>query len=226
MDGATEQPQWGAISTTRPEVGGATPQTECGPAKQPLRSKLGGGLTITINGEERTEDQLHSPRCYGQTKINHYFHTENFGSNGEIVHEEVIGLAGGGVIQEMSSPDVEGDGIPDLADNGPETHVLTTPSMRKSGNENGNMEKVRGEEDISGGKRTTDTSNECKLDKKRLRCTKHDCDLKMMNVTSKNGNGLRKNASMDSLLKNLRSMCVCGYVGYSRIQGVARSNRW
>ena len=101
VDGATEQPQWGALSTTRPDGTEATPQTECGQAQQPLLSILGGAVTITSNGEERTGSQLYSPRCSRQTSIKQYFHTNNFGSNGEDAREVMTNSDGGGVIEEV-----------------------------------------------------------------------------------------------------------------------------
>ena len=34
-------------------------------------------------------------------------------------------------------------------------------------------------------------TNDCVLDKKRLRCVEHDCVLKVVNVSNQNGSGLK-----------------------------------
>ena len=67
-----------------------------------------------------------------------------------------------------------------------EEHKLTAVGL---------MEEVRNKEDIT--RRTKELiTNDCVLDKKRLRCVEHDCVLKGVNVSNQSGSGLKGNSNL------------------------------
>ena len=176
-EGATDQPWMGAIATTRTEGGGATQNTECGQAQQHSFSSLGGGAATTLVGVE-TGDQLHSPRCSKQTSIVGYVKTRTIVDSSNIKNVKPADGVKGGVVVETYLPEVGGSYSPDVTVTTPENDQQAEPS-------GGSLSNDRiVEEDICGQTNKLST-NECELDKRLLRCKKHNCKLNVINVTSK-----------------------------------------
>ena len=83
---------------------------------------------------------------------------------------------------ETRLPEVVDSYRPDLTITTPENVQQTEPSGEQLSKDK-IVEEDRSKEDIY--ERTNEQSNECELDKKLLRCKKHNCKLNVMNVTSK-----------------------------------------
>ena len=205
VEGAAEQPWMGAIATTRSKGGGSTHNPECGQAQQHSFSSLGGGATTTLSGVG-TRDQLHSPRCSKQTSLIGYFKTRTIVDGGDITNVKPTDFVEGRVLVETSIPEVGGNCSPDATVATPENVQQTEPSGGSLSNDK-IVEEEGSKEDICG--QNDKQSNECELDKRLLRCKKHNCRLKVMNVTSKKWQWVEKKRQYGYVSKKTKKyVCV------------------
>ena len=144
-----------------------------------------------------------------------FFQPKNFGDNGSTMNDNV--WMRGGVTGHTSSSTM---GVEDyLVSKEPTPNASSpcpvAPSVEYNGNQK-QMEEGCGKDDISDV--VIRESQECNVNKKSLRCTTHDCDVRSMSVTNKKWQWNERNNQYMYMSKKAGSMYVCMSVG-------AKSNR-
>ena len=214
-EGATQgnHPKVGPVD--QPESGSAQPTSELEVEKTsqpppPLQSQL------VVDGlETGNSNQLLSPRCRSQTTIVEFFQQKYFDDNAELRGGQVTvveGAAGDKLrTTEVFVPPSELS-VPPVGDENVQT---TTPSVRPKTNQEC-LEEVRVNDDVMASSMNTDM-NECEINKRKLWCKMHECDVRCSNVTSKSWQYNKKKMQYMWMSRNVKKY-VCTAKCERRVQ--------
>ena len=172
---------------------------------------MGGETTIRV-ADMKTGSQLPSPRCSVQSDIKRFLHNKSSGeiSDMSVGTKNMVGKQD--IRQEteytMVVEDISHSNTKDISISVPST----TPSVEKHHEPAALelMEEVRGEEDILKPTNELET-DDCVLNKKQLRCEKHDCVIKVLSVSNQKWQWIEKKKQYGYVTKQAR--IVHSFVG-------------
>ena len=196
-----QQEDMGAQPTLRLVSGAAAPPP---PPSLEIGEEGLGSSTLS----KGAGNQLLSPRCDVQTRIKEYFKQQEFDSS--VRREECDNLVEGGVVEIVTSTDttMSDPRKPEIvtSDTGFQSH--TAPSMGISGVQQ-QMNKEEGCNDDILREGGPNIKNDCDINKRKLWCNKHECDVKTYDVSSTKWQwSNKKKEYMNVRKKNKKYVCL------------------